>query len=86
VTGAVDGLDFVATRFLDMVRKLDAATARADQAEAKVTAVEAVLAHARKVSPSPSMTVYVSDVERALGHDAPVAHKHGQADHQETTR
>lgn len=66
--------------------QLDAAVARAEQAEAKVAAVEQILAHARKISPSPSMAIYCTDLDRALGRDAPVAHKHGQADEQETAR
>lgn len=43
----------------------------------RVRAVEALIAHARKISPSPSMHVYVADLERALGIDAPVPHKLG---------
>lgn len=39
--------------------------------------VRALVAHARKISPSPSMTFYVADVERALGIDAPRPHKTG---------
>lgn len=52
-------------------------TTEVEQLRAKIEAVEAVLAKARLVSPSPSMSVYVTDIERALGHDRPVAHKKG---------
>lgn len=55
----------------------DVAAPVVDLLRAKIEAVEAVLAKARLVSPSPSMSVYVTDIERALGHDRPVAHKKG---------
>lgn len=46
----------------------------------KLCAIEALVGHARKISPSPSMHVYVADLERALGIDAPRPHKLGGGD------
>jgi len=101
-----EGIDFVAGRFLALVRDLEAATAERDQLrsdaqhwhrvatvakdqrddalaerdEARaeleqlrtaVHRVEALLAHARLVSPSTAMTVYVADVETALAGNPP---------------
>ena len=39
--------------------------------------VEALIDHARKISPSERSVVYVADLERALGMDAPRPHKLG---------
>lgn len=47
---------------------------------AQVQAVHAVVAHARQISAGERMTVYVADVERALGVQAPVPHKVGLND------
>lgn len=43
-------------------------------------ALHALVEHARKVSPSERAVLYVADVERALGMDAPVPHKTGGND------
>lgn len=48
-----------------------------EAAEAKLAAVHALIEHARKISPSPSMHIYIADLERALGLDAPRPHKTG---------
>lgn len=68
-----EGIDFVAGRFLDVVRDLDATTterdvlrAEVEQLRSAVHRVEALLAHARLVSPSAAMTVYAADVEAAI--------------------
>ena len=63
------------------VRLLDVIEAhnRAARAEAKLAAVEALLAHARKISPSPSMHVYVADLEAALGLEVARPHKLGSS-------
>ncbi len=53
---------------------------RADRLQAQLDAVETVIEHARKISPSPSMHVYVADLERALGRDAATPHKLGGSD------
>lgn len=53
------------------------AEASARGCAAKIAAVEALIEHARKISPSPSMSIYVADLERALGRDAPRPHKLG---------
>lgn len=45
-----------------------------------LNAVQAVVEHARKISPSERAIVYVADVERALGLDAPTPHKMGGND------
>lgn len=47
-----------------------------DQLRRRIAAVERVLAHAALVSPSSRMTVYATDVERALhpDRDVPVSH------------
>jgi len=49
-------------------------------AERKLAAIEAVLAHARQVTPSDRAIIYAADIERALGRDAPTPHKTGQND------
>lgn len=43
----------------------------------QVQAVHALIAHARLISPSERAVIYVADLERALGIDAPVPHKLG---------
>lgn len=53
-------LDFTMTRFLDI--NADLVIARR-----KIAAVEALVTRARLVSPSDTMTLYVRDVENALG-------------------
>lgn len=53
------GVDYLAARFLDVVRRLNAA-------EAAIGRVRALCDHADLVSPSPSMAVYVAEVRAAL--------------------
>lgn len=49
-------------------------------AQLRLDAVRDLIAHARQISDSASMVVYVADLERTLGLDAPVPHKVGQND------
>ena len=53
--------------------------AERQQLLSRLDAVRAVLDHARKISPSASMHVYVADLERALGLDVARPHKTGSA-------
>lgn len=46
----------------------------------RLRAVEALIARAKRISSGPGMSIYVADLERALGREAPVPHKMGQAD------
>jgi hypothetical protein len=46
----------------------------------QLAAVHAVVEHARKISPSERAVLYVADLERALGMDAPTPHKTGGND------
>lgn len=54
--------------------------AQRDACVERLNAVHALVQHARKVSPSERAVLYVADVERALGMDAPVPHKLGGND------
>lgn len=49
-------------------------------AETKLAAVEAVLAHARQVSPSDRAVIYAADIERALGRGTSQPRKVGMND------
>jgi len=53
---------------------------RAVAALAALAAVERVIEQAHSISPSQSMTVYVADLERALGRVSSRPHKLGQTD------
>lgn len=57
------GVDFFAQRYLALL-------AQHDDAATRLAAVDELIDHARKVSPSPAMTVYVGDLEVALGRRA----------------
>jgi hypothetical protein len=43
-------------------------------------AIRKLIAHARLISPSERAVIYVADIERALGIDAPVPHRLGGND------
>jgi hypothetical protein len=68
---------------LDEANRIYAGLSVADRAEiaqlrATDAAVRAVLAQARAISPGAGMSVYVADLERALGADVVKPHKLGQ--------
>lgn len=54
--------------------------------EDRLIAVIELVKHARSISPSPSMHVYVADLERALGREAARPHKLGQRDEEQPQR
>lgn len=54
--------------------------AQRDHCIKRLNAIHALVEHARKVSPSERAVLYVADVERALGMDAPTPHKTGGND------
>lgn len=54
---------------------------RAEVLHDQLALIRGIVEGARKISPSPTMTVYVADLERALGRfDGPAPHKKGQHD------
>jgi hypothetical protein len=54
--------------------------AQRDHCIERLNAVHALVEHARKISPSERAVLYVADVERELGMDAPTPHKLGGND------
>lgn len=54
---------------------------RCEVAQREAAAIRELIAHARKISPSPYMSVYVADLEAILGMDPPTRpHKLGAQD------
>ena len=67
-----------------LLDEIDELATELAESRRQLQAVDEVIAHARRISPSDAMHVYIADLERALGMDAARPHKLGQRDGETT--